>query len=90
MSADKIAKFQAKVAKEVNKMQELMSNATLMSTCQTLGITVAATASTTNTSTSSAASTGGKTTSAAVNVKSLAGGQILALVSAFVYALTML
>lgn len=56
-----------------------MSNSTLMSTCQSLGITGAAT----NTTSS-------KSKSAAVNVQALAGGQIFALVSVFIYALTML
>lgn len=60
----------------------MMSNTTLMSTCQSLGITGAAT----NTTSSSSS----KSKSAGVNVQSLAGGQVFALVSVFAYALTML
>lgn len=61
-----------------------MANTTLTDTCQSLGITISSAATASNSSSSS------DSKSAAVSVKSLAGGQIIALVSAFVYALTML
>lgn len=66
-------------------MQTMMSNTTLLDTCQSLGISISSAATATNGTTTS-----NNAKSAAVSVKSLAGGQILALVSAFVYALTML
>lgn len=78
--ADKVSKFQAKVQKKVAAMEAMMSNTTLLDACQSLGVTLSSAA--TNATTDSK--------SAAVSVKSLAGGQIFALVSAFVYALTML
>lgn len=91
--AAKVAKFQAKVTKETSRFSAMTSNTTLLDTCQSLGIQVAATSGTTS---AAAAAAAGNTTdssnakSAAVSVKSLASGQIFALVAAFVYALTML
>lgn len=79
--ATKISTFQAKVQQKATKLDAMMANSTLMSTCQSLGITGAAT----NSSSSSS-----KSKSAAVNVQALAGGQVFALVSVFAYALTMM
>lgn len=85
--ATKVSNFQAKVSEKAQKLSTMMSNTTLMDTCQSLGISTAAT-TTTNTTTSQSTSNDSK--SAAVSVNALAGGQIFALVSVFVYALTMM
>lgn len=63
----------------------MMSNSTLMDTCKSLGISAAASA---NSNTGSKSSSSSK--SAGVSVSPMAGGQIFALVSVFVYALAML
>lgn len=76
--ATKISNFQAKVSEKATKLDAMMNNATLMATCKSLNITTAATA------------TGDKAKSAGVSVQALAGGQVLALVSVFAYALTVL
>ncbi|KAG6357784.1 hypothetical protein INS49_013663 [Diaporthe citri] len=83
--ADKISKFQAKLSSKAEKVNALMSNSTLMDTCNSLGITTA--------STTTGASTSGSTDnkkSAAVSVNSLGAGHVLALVSVFAYAVAML
>lgn len=83
--ADKISKFQAKLSSKAEKVNALMSNQTLMDTCNSLGITTA--------STTTGASTSGNTDdkkSAAVSVNSLGAGHVLALVSVFAYAVAML
>lgn len=84
--ADKISKFQAKLTSKADKINALMSNTTLMDTCNSLGITTAAT---TGASTSSGSSTDSKK-SAAVSVNALGAGHVLALVSVFAYAVAML
>ncbi|KAJ4412561.1 hypothetical protein N0V82_008738 [Gnomoniopsis sp. IMI 355080] len=76
--ADKISKFQAKVQKKVAAMADMMTNTTLIDACKSYNITL------------SAAATSTDSKSAGVSVQALAGGQIFALVGAFVYALTML
>lgn len=84
--ADKIAKFQAKLSSKAEKVNALMSNSTLMDTCNSLGITTAST--TTGASTSSGSTDEKK--SAAVSVNALGAGHVLALVSVFAYAVAML
>lgn len=82
---DKITKFQAKLSSKAEKVNALMSNSTLMDTCNSLGITTA--------STTTGASTSGSTDdkkSAAVSVNALGAGHVLALVSVFAYAVAML
>lgn len=83
--ADKISKFQAKLSSKAEKVNALMSNQTLMDTCNSLGITTA--------STTTGAATSGNTDdkkSAAVSVSAMGAGQVLALVSVFAYAVAML
>ncbi|KKY36537.1 hypothetical protein UCDDA912_g03447 [Diaporthe ampelina] len=84
--ADKISKFQAKLTSKAEKVNALMSNSTLMDTCNSLGITTAST--TTGASTSSGSTNDEK--SAAVSVNALGAGHVLALVSVFAYAVAML
>ncbi|KAK7697861.1 hypothetical protein SLS64_013114 [Diaporthe eres] len=84
--ADKISKFQAKLSSKAEKVNALMSNSTLMDTCNSLGITTAST--TTGASTSSGSTDDKK--SAAVSVNALGAGHVLALVSVFAYAVAML
>lgn len=84
--ADKISKFQAKLSSKAEKVNALMSNSTLMDTCNSLGITTAST--TTGASTSSGSTDDKK--SAAVNVNALGAGHVLALVSVLAYAVAML
>ncbi|KAH8743394.1 hypothetical protein F5883DRAFT_477122 [Diaporthe sp. PMI_573] len=85
--ADKISKFQAKLSSKAEKVNALMSNQTLMDTCNSLGITTAST--TTGASTSSGSTTDDKK-SAAVSVNAMGAGHVLALVSVFAYAVAML
>ncbi|KAL1883277.1 hypothetical protein Daus18300_000335 [Diaporthe australafricana] len=82
-NATKIAKFQAKLSSKAEKINALMANSTLMDTCNSLGITTAAT---TSGSTSSGSTTDDKK-SAAV---SISASHVLALVSVFAYAVAML
>lgn len=84
--ADKISKFQAKLTSKAAKVNALMSNSTLMDTCNSLGITTAST--TTGASTSSGSTDNKK--SAAVSINALGAGHVLALVSVFAYAVAML
>ena len=85
--ADKISKFQAKLSSKAEKVNALMSNQTLMDTCNSLGITTAST--TTGASTSSGSTTDDKK-SAAVSVNAMGAGHVLALVYVFAYAVAML
>lgn len=82
--ADKIAKFQAKLSSKAEKVNAMMSNQTLMDTCNSLGIKTAAT-----TTTGASTSTDEKK-SAADSVNALGAGHVLALVSVFAYAVAML
>lgn len=75
--------FQAKVSAKAVKMADLTSNTTLASTCQSLGINVSSAAA------ADSKSSSGKS-SAGVAVQAMAGGQVLALVSVFAYAIAML
>lgn len=86
-NATKVAAFQAKMSAQADKMATLMSNTTLASTCESLGINVTSAATTDSTSSSKSSS---DKASAGVTVSALAGGQIVALVSVFAYAIAML
>lgn len=85
-NATKVSAYQAKVSAKAAKMGDLMSNTTLASTCESLGINVTSAAATTD----SKASSDSNKSSAGVSVQAMAGGQVFALVSVFAFAFAML
>ncbi|PSR85540.1 hypothetical protein BD289DRAFT_453244 [Coniella lustricola] len=85
-NATKVANYQAKVSAKAAKLATLMSNTTLLSTCEGLGITTAADVA----QAAAIATTTASAKSAAVVVSPMAGAKVIALVSGLVYAIAML